>query len=157
MRIETRVDGRCVKEYFKKLHIIYSIFSGICVFMIALLIACGLILRRFDDRLLLGLTAMFLLGLFCAFFLIWMSSYAKTINEHAYDAVYDFTDEILHVETFKNGEKKSEERIDYNDLIFFKVGKNYIYVFLYNMAFYAVDKDDKLIDFLLSKNVKRRR
>ena len=157
MQIKTRVDGKCVKEYLKKNVTIFSIFLILGIlygvaYLVVAIIRGNLNSADVEISLILSI----LIIIISSVFLFRVSKVIKVTNEHAFDAIYDFTDEGIIRETFIEGEKKSESRISYKEIVHYRVSKTYIYLVLFNKSYCPVSKDDKLEEFLISKNIMKK-
>jgi len=156
MRIETRVDGRCVKEYLKSGFIIYWIGLVLGILYLVADIVFAVIDGGPHDQFGFFMVLSIFLIVFASLFLFVFYKNVKTTNEHAYDTIHVFGDDGIHVESYVKGEKKSDGKIGFDEINHFRVTKNYVFLVYYNKTFAPLVKDDKLIDFLLSKNIKKK-
>ena len=157
MQIKTRVDGQCVKEYFKKNIILFSIFLGVGAFYGISYLTISIIKGYWNrSDVIISLLFSILIIIMSSVFLLRISKAVKITNQHAFDAVYDFSEEGIVREAFIGGEKISESKISYNEIIHYKVSEHYIYLVLYNKTYFPVCKDDKLEELLVSKSVIRK-
>ena len=67
-----------------------------------------------------------------------------------------FLDDRLKVETFRGEIKVDEKEITYASLINFSLTSNYVFLKLENKSVLPVTRSEELINFLLSKNIKRK-
>ena len=67
-----------------------------------------------------------------------------------------FMSEGEQFKSYVKGEKKADGKIGFDEINHFRVTKNYVFLVYYNKTFAPLVKDDKLIDFLLSKNIKKK-
>lgn len=68
-------------------------------------------------------------------------------NDHAFDACYQFNDDHFFRKTKMKEEQISESKINYSDIVCYKISKNYIYLVLFNKSYYPVDRDNSLEEF----------
>lgn len=68
--------------------------------------------------------------------------------------VYDFLDDSIIFEIYRKEEKIENGKIYYQDLVSYKVSKNYIYLKLQNNTWLAINKEEGLLDFIQSKGIK---
>ena len=157
MQIKTRVDGQCVKEYLKKNIILFSIFLGVgALYGISYLMIS--IVKGYWNRsdVMISLVFSILIVIMASIFLFRVSRVVKITDKHAYDAVYDFSEEGIFREAYIEGEKKSESKISYSEIIHYKVSDHYIYLVLFNKTYFPVYKDEKLEELLIAKNIIRK-
>ena len=157
MKKLTRVDGRCVKEYFKKQTIFWLIFLCATVIYCMAIIVGTIIQKKWN-------TTEFGIAVFCGIFALIISSIfffrinkaVRMANDHAFDALYEFNDDCFLRKAIVNDEQVSESKISYSDVVCYKVSENYIYLVLFSKNFYPVDKDDQIESFLVQKNIARK-
>lgn len=156
MEKQTRVDGRCVKEYYKKHIIVWLVFLCIGVIYCAAFIVGFIIQREWNTEFGIAIIAGVLTLVLSLTFFIRIKKAIKMANDHAFDALYEFNDDYLVRKATVNDKQVSESKINYSDIVCYKVSENYIYLVLFSKSFYPVDKDDQLESFLVQKNIVRK-
>lgn len=156
MEIQTRVDGRCVKEYCKKHMIVWLILLCISVIYCAAFIVGFIVQREWNTELGIAIIVGILTLVLSLVFFIRIKKAIKMADDHAFDAFYEFNEDCFYRKAKVNDEQVSEAKINYSDITCYKVSKSYIYLVLFSKNYYPVDKDDQLEKFLISKNIVRK-
>ena len=78
-------------------------------------------------------------------------------KKNGYEATYEFLDNHIQLQAFRNGEKFQDGKIKYTDIYGYWEGKNYITLKLNNMNTLPISKVSGLTEFLDSKGVLRRK
>ena len=89
-------------------------------------------------------------------FLFRVSRVVKITDKHDFDAVYDFSKEGIVREAYIEGEKKSESKISYSEIIHYKVSNHFIFLVLFNKTYFPVYKDERLEELLIAKSIIRK-
>jgi len=157
MEKQTRVDGRCVKEYFRGQTIVWLIalcagFSYSAVYTVVRIINGNWNNPGFGIAIFFGILVL----AFSIVYFVRLHKAIKMANDHAFDAYYEFNDDHFLRKTKMKEEQISESKINYSDIVYYKTSKNYIYLVLFNKSYYPVDRDNSLEEFLASKNIARK-
>jgi len=157
MEKQTRVDGRCVKEYFKGQTIVWLIilcagFSYCAIYTVVSIIKGNWNSPGFGIAIFFGILVL----VFSIVYFVRIHKAIKMANDHAFDACYEFNDDHFFRKTKMKEEQISESKINYSDIVCYKISKNYIYLVLFNKSYYPVDRDNSLEEFLTSKNIARK-
>ena len=78
-------------------------------------------------------------------------------KKNGYEATYEFFDNHIQLQAFRNGEKFQDGKIKYTDIYGYWEEKNYITLKLNNMNTLPISKVSGLTEFLDSKGVLRRK
>ena len=157
MEKQTRVDGRCVKEYLKGQTIVWLIalcagFSYSAIYSVVRIINGNWNTPDFGIAIFFGILVL----AFSIVYFVRLHKAIKMANDHAFDAYYEFNDDHFLRKTKMKEEQISESKINYSDIVCYKISKNYIYLVLFNKSYYPVDRDNSLEEFLTSKNIARK-
>ena len=69
---------------------------------------------------------------------------------------YEFLDEELSYEVFRDGRVIEQGKMAYKDFLDYRTTKNYVFIRLMNNTFFVIDKIDGLTDYLESKGVNKK-
>ena len=78
-------------------------------------------------------------------------------KKNGYEATYEFLDNHIQLQAFRNGEKFQDGKIKYTDIYGYWEGKNYVTIKLNNMNTLPISNVSGLTEFLDSKGISRRK
>ncbi|MBO4285716.1 MAG: hypothetical protein J5880_00095 [Bacilli bacterium] len=157
-KITTVVDQKTARELFfntQLLNIVAFVFGLICIGMYFLFSFLNNNYGEMINIVLLVLgTFLIALSLFLEFAL------QRRINiykKNGYEATYEFFNNHIQLQAFRNGEKFQDGKIKYTDIYGYWESKNYINLKLNNLNTLPINKISGLTEFLDSKGVLRRK
>ena len=157
MEISTKFNKKCIKELFKNSFLIsiFGLAAGIICF--ATYITFSIINNNWTDlwSIILIIAGVFVISISLVLFLK-IIKLEKVAEESNGTFKETFLDDRLKVETFRGDTKVDEKEITYASLIHFSSTSNYVFLKLENKSVLPVSKTEELINFLLSKNIKRK-
>ena len=155
-KIKTILDKKASKEILSTTFALAWSCFGISSFCIVLYFFFGILLKEWSDAsLITALIIGVIIFIFSLFVLFYLSNNLKKANSYVREAIYEFTDDALLYEVYKNGEKIEEGKTYYRDIVDYKVTKNYIYLRLRNNTYFCANKVDGLLDFIADKGISK--
>ncbi len=155
-QIKTLIDKKSTKEFMQGYFRLSLVSFGVSFLMIALYIIFGILNSSWADPLQIVLVVSG--GVLLVLSILMLTTYLNTINKtksFIRTIVYDFNDETISFDIFREEEKIESGKIYYQDFVEYKESKNYIFLKLKNNTWLAIDKEEGLIDFIKSKGLKK--
>ena len=152
--IRTVIDRKPTLEFVKG-HLVLAIFAlsfSILIFGLYILFGFldnGWVNYKYTLLLILGA----ILFPLAALLLFTYKTSLKKADEFNRLAVYQFYEDYLFYEIYRNEEKVEEGKQYYTDLLDYKEGKEFVFVRLRNNTYFVISKVAGLTDFLNSKNI----
>ena len=106
----------------------------------------------------LNITLLFFGVLFLLLGFFILPGYVKSTrknNDFFRIVTYDFQDDFVITEVFKNDEKIAEAKYYYRDVLGYRETKNYIFLKVNNNSFFGIYKTDELLTFVKEKGFKK--
>ena len=157
MEISTKFNKKCIKELFKNSFLIsiFGLVAGVICF--AAYVTFSIINNSWTDMwsIILIIAGVFVISVSLVLFLK-IIKLEKVAEESNGTFKETFLDDRLKVETFRGEIKVDEKEITYASLINFSLTSNYVFLKLENKSVLPVTRSEELINFLLSKNIKRK-
>ena len=155
-KIRTVVDEKPLKEIFHNtfiLSLIALIFSLVLASIYVTFSATG---GDWADTMSVILIIFAGLLMFLSVFLFVTSKKAiKKATIFIREVEYDFLDDGLGFDVYRNNEKIENGKLPYQDFLDYRETKNYVFLRLANNSVFAIDKVDGLIEFLESKGINK--
>ena len=154
--IRTVIDRKPTLEFVKGHIVLACLALSLSILIFGLYILFGFldngwINYKYTLLLILG-AILFPLGMLLLFT---CKTSLKKANEFNRLAVYNFYDDYLFYEIYRNEEKVEEGKQYYQDLLDYKEGKEFVFVRMKNNTYFVINKVDGLLEFLNSKNIKK--
>lgn len=155
-KIRTVINDKPLKELFHNTFIL-----SLVAFIFSLVLASLYVTFSVTDeewietgRIILVILSGILMFLSLFLFVTCKKSIVKN-RDFIREVEYDFQEDGLAFEVFRNHERIEGGKLRYQDLLDYKETKNYVFVRIGNNTCFIIDKVDGLIDFLESKNIKK--
>ena len=155
-KIETRIDDQAVKELYKPLYRLVIIAFIVAVAFIAFYISFSAITKNWLDILNIVALSVSIVLIFAAIvLLVKLNQQVKQAQSFGRTAVYEFLDDYIAYEVYRQEEKIEEGKCYYRDLLGYKEAKKYVFLVYGNNSYLAIKKVDGLVAFIESKGLKR--
>ena len=155
-KIVTKLDGASTKEFVKGSYLLGFAALGVGLICLVLYVVFGVINNEWfiGLNLVTLISGTLLLVLAIALLLI-LNSAIKKANDFERTITYEFDNQTFSYIVSRNERIVENGNLPYSDLTEFKETKNYVYVGLKNGSWFAIQKSDGLVDFLISKGLKK--
>ena len=157
-QIKTLIDSKSTKEFIQGNFIFSLVSFAISLVIIALYIVFGILNKDWVDPIQIILVVLGAVLLVLS--IIMVVAYINAINKmknYVRTVVYDFLDDAISFDIFRDEEKVESGKIYYQDFLEYKESKNYVYLRLKNNTWLAINKEEELISFLQSKGIEKHR
>ena len=157
-QIKTLIDSKSTKEFIQGNFIFSLVSFVVSLAIIALYIVFGVLNKSWVDPIQIILVVLGAVLLVLS--IIMVVAYINAINKmknYVRTVVYDFLDDAISFDIFRDEEKVESGKIYYQDFLEYKESKNYVYLRLKNNTWLAINKEEELISFLQSKGIEKHR
>ena len=153
-KIITNIDKSSTKEFIQGTFLFSWVAFAFSFVLIGLYITFGIINNSWSEFLQIVLVVLGGLLLILSILIIFNYLNAlKKVEDFKRTIVYDFLDEYIAFDIYREQEVIENGKVYYVDLIDYKVTKNYVFLRLKNNTWLAIKKEEGLIDFITSKGI----
>ena len=153
-KIETRIDDQAVKELYRPLYRLIIVAFAVAIAFIAFYVVFSAVTKNWLDALNIVALCVSVILIFMAIILwIKLTKQVKQAQSFGRTAFYEFMDEYVSYEVYRQEEKIEEGKCYYRDLLGYKEAKQYVFLVMRNNAYMAVKKVNGLIAFIESKGL----
>jgi heme/copper-type cytochrome/quinol oxidase subunit 4 len=155
-KIRTVVNEKALKELFHNARVLALVALIFSIVLGSLYVATAATDGDWYEAIKVFIVVLACILMFLSVFLFINCKKAITKNNAFIREVeYDFQEDGLAFEVFRNGEKIESGKLPYEDLVDYRETKSYVSVRLGNNSCFIIDKVAGLIEFLESKNIKK--
>ena len=153
-KLTTIINKNTTKELIKNTFVLSIVALIVGLVMIGLYILFGALNNSWLEplQIILVVLAVILLVLAVVIILSYVGSLSKMKN-YVRKIVYDFQDEFILFDIYKDEELIEQGKVYYQDLIEYKETKNFIFIKLSNNTWLSFSKVDGLVEFFASKGL----
>ena len=157
-KIKTVIDKNSTKEFIQGAFAFAFVSLGVSLLIAAVYITFGVINNAWSDF--LSIVLVVLGGVLFLLSIVMIAMYISALNKaknFVRTVIYDFLDEAVSFEVYREEEKVEAGKLYYNDFIDYKETKNYIILRLKNNTSLVIQKEEGVLDLINSKGIPKQK
>lgn len=153
-KLTTIIDKNATKELIQSTFVLSIVALITGILMIGIYVFFGFLNNSWLDplQIIIVVLAVILLVLALVIILSYVGSLSKMKN-YVRKIVYDFKDDEIVFEIYKDEELVEQGKVYYQDLLEYKETKNFVFIRLSNNTWLTFKKVNGLVDFFASKGL----